>query len=650
MQGSAHASSSALLPPSVILPAFASCCLRRHCFRLAATTPSRRQEEHAKAAWSEVLNQYQRRADLIPNLVETVKGYAAHEKDTLEGVVEARAKATQVTVTPETLTDPNAFKAFQDNQAGLTSALSRLLAVVENYPDLKANQNFLALQAQLEGTENRIAVARRDYIEAVRTTTYAQDLPVDAVGVALVPQPAVPELHRRRRQARSAEGRFRHQAGRVSSAAPDLTGEVAEMTLSASVCARPAGGSFKHWPRHRQRYAFCFCCLPLPRRLRRRASRPHRPRRRQRRHHRCRRPRRRSSQKLADFEKKSSDQIVVATVPSLDGEEIEPYANRLFRAWKLGQAGENNGVLLLVAPNDRKMRIEVGYGLEGTLTDLHTKLIIENTWCRPSVPAIFPAASPRPSTTSSWCWKAIRRNWRRAAGATSRRRSNSDDEIIFVIFIAIWATLVLRRLRHGHPAAIFGQKIGPARYRWLGMTFDYSKRAGSSSGGGWTSGGWSRGRRRRMVVGRWRLLGRRRFVRRRRRLGGMVDDMAKQPSIAWQITSASPPPSAPPRPRPRARSTASSPGAATAISSLRLRRDLVHPDRRPRRCLRARNTGGSTSACRIFSSSSCSPSPRLAPSCGGGPPLRIRLVPRRLLYRAAHANALQAVPTPATSI
>ena len=125
-------------------------------------------EENAKAAWSEVLNQYQRRADLIPNLVETVKGYASHEKDVLEGVVEARAKATQVTVTPETLSDPEAFKKFQETQSGLTGALSKLLAIVENYPDLKANQNFLALQAQLEGTENRIAVARRDYIEAVR--------------------------------------------------------------------------------------------------------------------------------------------------------------------------------------------------------------------------------------------------------------------------------------------------------------------------------------------------------------------------------------------------------------------------------------------------------------------------------------------------
>lgn len=130
------------------------------------TIPTR--EEQAKAAWSKVLNQYQRRADLIPNLVETVKGYAAQEREVLEGVVEARAKATQVQISADMLTDPEAFKAFQESQAGLSGALSRLLAVVENYPDLKSSQNFLALQAQLEGTENRIAVARRDYIEAVR--------------------------------------------------------------------------------------------------------------------------------------------------------------------------------------------------------------------------------------------------------------------------------------------------------------------------------------------------------------------------------------------------------------------------------------------------------------------------------------------------
>lgn len=125
-------------------------------------------EEKAKAAWSEVLNQYQRRTDLIPNLVETVKGYAAYEQETLTAVIEARSKATSVQLSPEMLNNPEMFKQFQDNQANLSSALSRLMVVVERYPDLKANQNFLALQSQLEGTENRIAVARRDYIEAVR--------------------------------------------------------------------------------------------------------------------------------------------------------------------------------------------------------------------------------------------------------------------------------------------------------------------------------------------------------------------------------------------------------------------------------------------------------------------------------------------------
>jgi len=125
-------------------------------------------EEQAKAAWSEVLNQYQRRADLIPNLIETVKGYATQERTVLEEVTEARARATQVTVPADILTDPAAFEKYQQLQGAVGSALSRLLAITENYPDLKSNQNFLALQSQLEGTENRIAVARRDYIEAVR--------------------------------------------------------------------------------------------------------------------------------------------------------------------------------------------------------------------------------------------------------------------------------------------------------------------------------------------------------------------------------------------------------------------------------------------------------------------------------------------------
>jgi LemA protein len=125
-------------------------------------------EEQAKAKWADVQNQYQRRADLIPNLVETVKGFAKQEREVLTQVIEARARATQVKVDPSIVTDPARFKEFQDAQNQLSGALGRLLVVVERYPELKSNQNFLALQSQLEGTENRIAVARRDYIEAVR--------------------------------------------------------------------------------------------------------------------------------------------------------------------------------------------------------------------------------------------------------------------------------------------------------------------------------------------------------------------------------------------------------------------------------------------------------------------------------------------------
>jgi len=125
-------------------------------------------EENAKAKWSQVLNQYKRRSDLIPNLVETVKGFAAQEKDVLTAVVEARAKASSVQVSPDMLTNPDAVKGFLENQGALGGALSRLLVTVERYPELKSSQNFLTLQSQLEGTENRISVARRDYIEAVR--------------------------------------------------------------------------------------------------------------------------------------------------------------------------------------------------------------------------------------------------------------------------------------------------------------------------------------------------------------------------------------------------------------------------------------------------------------------------------------------------
>ena len=128
-----------------------------------------REDEAVKSAWSEVLNQYQRRADLVPNLVNTVKGFAAQEQQVLSAVVEARSRVGSIQATPELVNDPEAFKRFQDAQAGMSSALSRLLVVTENYPILKSDQNFRDLQAQLEGTENRITVARNRFIKAVQT-------------------------------------------------------------------------------------------------------------------------------------------------------------------------------------------------------------------------------------------------------------------------------------------------------------------------------------------------------------------------------------------------------------------------------------------------------------------------------------------------
>jgi LemA protein len=125
-------------------------------------------EEQVNAAWANVENVYQRRADLVPNLVETVRGYATHERETFDAVTEARARVGSIQVTPETLSDPEALRRFQALQGSLTSALSRLLAVAENYPNLKANESFLTLQSQLEGTENRIAVERNRFNEAAR--------------------------------------------------------------------------------------------------------------------------------------------------------------------------------------------------------------------------------------------------------------------------------------------------------------------------------------------------------------------------------------------------------------------------------------------------------------------------------------------------
>jgi len=143
-----------------------------------------RLDEQSKSAWSEVLNQYQRRADLVPNLVATVKGEASFEQDTLSKVVEARSKATSMQVTPETLNNPEAFAKFQQAQGELSSALSRLMVVVERYPDLKANQSFRDLRVQLEGTENRITVARNRYIQTVQEyNVLARSFPTNLTGM-----------------------------------------------------------------------------------------------------------------------------------------------------------------------------------------------------------------------------------------------------------------------------------------------------------------------------------------------------------------------------------------------------------------------------------------------------------------------------------
>lgn len=195
--------------------------------------------------------------------------------------------------------------------------------------------------------------------------------------------------------------------------------------------------------------------------------------------------------KLAAFEQKSSDQIVVATMDSLDGDSIEDFANRQFRAWGLGQAGENNGILLLVAKDDRKMRIEVGYGLEGTLTDLHSKLIIENTM----VPAF--RAGDFSGGISRAVDDIIMVLEGNAAELEARAERNQDApadiDWFVVIFVTLWVTLFVGGFLISFLAPIYGKKLGPNRYRWLGM--DITIGGGSSSGGSYSGGssGWSSG-------------------------------------------------------------------------------------------------------------------------------------------------------------
>ncbi|MBO6717320.1 MAG: YgcG family protein [Rhizobiaceae bacterium] len=193
--------------------------------------------------------------------------------------------------------------------------------------------------------------------------------------------------------------------------------------------------------------------------------------------------------RLAAFEDKSSDQIVVATIQSLGGEAIEPYANRLFRAWGLGQAGEDNGILLLVAVDDRRMRIEVGYGLEGTLTDLHAKLIIENTM----VPAF--RAGDFAGGISQAVDDVILVLEGNAAELEARAERYEEsgapwwEFLPVILFFILWFGIFGGAIFFAIMAPIFGRKVGPGRYRWLGMDFSYGGSSGGSSGSSGSS--WS---------------------------------------------------------------------------------------------------------------------------------------------------------------
>lgn len=200
------------------------------------------------------------------------------------------------------------------------------------------------------------------------------------------------------------------------------------------------------------------------------------------------------TQKLADFEAKSSDQVVVVTVPSLNGEDIETYSNRLFRSWALGQKQENNGILLVVAPNDRKVRIEVGYGLEGTMTDALSSVIINGT--------IIPAF--RTGDYSGGVVQGVDGILSVLSGdaaeleARAKRnvQSSSDDiDWVFVVFITFWCLIFFGGFGMAILTPIFGRKIGPGKYRWLGMVVDFNSRGGSGGGGGFSGGGggWSSG-------------------------------------------------------------------------------------------------------------------------------------------------------------
>ena len=305
-----------------------------------------------------MLNQYQRRADLIPNIVNTVKGEANFEQETLTKVIEARAKATSIQVTPETLNNPEAFNRFQQAQGELSSALSRLMVVSENYPNLKANQGFQDLRVQLEGTENRITVARNRYIKSVAEyNVLARSFPTNLTAMVF---------------GYDVKPNFTVQNEAQISTPPTVDfDKPAPPQRPPRADARAECAA--HWP-WRWR-----CCWPRRRCSRRTCCR-------------CRRSRARVidqtgtltepqraalEPKLAAFEGKAGHADRRADGADHAPEDIAAYAQRVADQWKIGRRDVGDGVLIVVAKNDRRVRIEVAKALEGAMPDLAARQIID---------------------------------------------------------------------------------------------------------------------------------------------------------------------------------------------------------------------------------------------------------------------------------
>ena len=388
------------------------------------------QDEQVTSAWSEVLNQYQRRADLVPNLVNIVKGAVAAEKDILDSVIEARAKATSIQATPELINNPQAFQQWQAAQGELSSALSRLMVVVERYPDLKSISGFndltRAARRHREPHRRRAQALHRCRAGLQRHCALVPD---ESDGEDVRPRRQA-ELHRRERGARSPRPptvdfgtpprRAAQPSSRMSNARSWQRAMSAPLARCRSrrlqrLCRATALGSLAC------SLLLCAARASPGRRAAaalRRSPDPHRTRSRPIRS-------RRSTSRLRAFEAKKGSQIAVLIVPTTQPETIEQYSIRVAEAWKLGRKGVDDGVLLLVAKDDRAVRIEVGYGLEGALPDVLANRITDQVIVPRFRSGDFSAASRAPSIASSRSSKASRCPKRRGVPRAPERRRAS---------------------------------------------------------------------------------------------------------------------------------------------------------------------------------------------------------------------------------